>query len=220
MKCWSFVWTTGAVAGVVATSLVPRACWAQEGADETNYVPKVERRDGFTVGIGYGMGAGNYVGYPNEVEKIDNPEYRSSTGMSLASGYSIWLGGALRDWFTVGVGLFAAGGGDKDMIGGGGAFGLHLEAFPLFALGGAWRDLGVSTEFGAAGGTIQKDGDESANGGNMSMVGFGAFFEPWQFWHVSHGPMLSTKYQFSDSMTASTVLLGWRMALYWTQKEN
>lgn len=200
-------------------ALSPGVAWAQEGADETNYVPKSERRDGFTVGLSYGLGVGSYVGYPNEVEKIDNPEYRADTGAALSSGYSIWLGGALRDWFTFGVGLFSAGGKGNDTTAGGGAFGLHLETFPLWPLGGTWRDLGLVTEFGAGGGLLKDGGgNETGNGGNMSMVGAGLFYEPWQFWHMSHGPALVYKYQFSDSMTASTVLLGWRMAFYWTQQ--
>ena len=200
-------------------SIWPRAASAQEGAAETNYVPQVERRSGFSIGLDFGLGLGSYTGYPNEVEKINNPEYRSSTGAALASGYSIWLGGALRDWLTVGAGLFTAGGGDGDVMGGGGAFGMHIEAFPLFALGGNLRDLGMISEFGAGSGALRdKDGEETANGGNMSFIGLGAFFEPWQFWQMSHGPLVMYKAEFSDTMTSNTLLAGWRMAFYWTQK--
>ena len=196
----------------------PQSAWAQEDADETNYIPKTERRDGFSVGLGYGLGLGNYVGYPNEVEAINNPEYRSSTGTSLASGLSVWLGGALRDWLTVGVGMTTQGGSNGDLLAGGAAFGMHLEGFPLFGLGELWRDLGIIAEFGAGSALIEDgDGNETANGGSMSMVGFGLLYEPWQFWRMSTGPTLMYKYQFSDSMTASTVLLGWRLAFYWTQ---
>lgn len=200
-------------------ALSPSLALAQEDADETNYKPKSERRDGFTVGLSYGLGVGSYVGYPNEVEKMNNPEYRADTGAALASGYSIWLGGALRDWFTFGVGLSSAGAQGNDTTAGAGAIGVHLETFPLWPMGGTWRDLGVVTEFGAGGGLLSdSDGNEIGNGGNMAFVGAGLIYEPWQFWHMSHGPALVYKYEFSDSMTASTVLLGWRMAFYWTQQ--
>jgi hypothetical protein len=97
---------------------------------------------------------------------------------------------------------------------------VHVEVFPLFPLGGVWRDLGLATEFGAGGGlTRDSDDNETGNGGNMSMIGLGAFFEPWQFWHMSHGPVLTSRYQFSDSMTAFSIVAGWRMAFYWTQKD-
>lgn len=200
---------------------LPATASAQEGAAESNYVPPIERRSGFNIGLSYGLGVGSYVGYPNEVEKIDNPEYRSSTGAAPASGLSIWLGGALRDWLSVGVGMFTAGGGDENLVAGGSAFGMHIESFPLFPLGGAFKDLGLVTEFGAGAGIMEdKDGEETANGGSMSMVGVGFLFEPWQFWRMSHGPSLMYRYQFSDTMTASTVLVGWRLAFYWTQKDE
>lgn len=200
--------------------LWPTAVAAQEGADETNYAPPVERRSGFSIGLGAGLGVGSFTGYPNEVEKIDNSEYRSSTGLAPASGYSIWLGGALRDWLTVAVGLFTSGGGNEETVGAAGAFGMHIEAFPLYGLGGAFRDLGLVSEFGAGGGALQDgDGEETANGGNMSFVGIGAFFEPWQFWQMSHGPMLMYKTQFSDTMNGNAVFGGWRLAFYWTQPD-
>jgi hypothetical protein len=199
--------------------LWPTAVSAQEGADETNYVPPAERRSGFSVGLGAGLGVGSFTGYPNEVAKIDNPEYRSSTGLAPASGYSIWLGGALRDWLTVGVGLFTSGGGKDDTVGGGGAFGMHIESFPLYALGGTLRDLGLVTEFGAGGGALQEDGDETANGGNMSFIGLGAFWEPLRFWHMSHGPIIMYKTMFSDTMNGNAAFAGWRVAFYWTQPD-
>lgn len=199
--------------------LVPAVAWGQEDADATNYSPPIERRGGFSMGLSYGLGMGSYVGYPNEVGKMNNPEYRAATGAALASGYSIWVGGALRDWFTFGAGMFGSGGGTEDVKGGSGGFGVHLETFPLFGVGGLWRDLALATEFGAGGGVLQdQDGKETANGGAMAVIGTGLIFEPFQFWHMSHGPSLMVRYHFSDSMTASTVMLGWRMAFYWTQK--
>jgi hypothetical protein len=201
--------------------ITSRAAWAQEGAEESNYVAPLERRGGFTLGLDYGLGIGSYVGYPNEVEKIDNPEFRSSTGLTPAGGYSIWLGGALRDWFTVGVGLFTAGGGSGEVRGGAGGFGMRIEAFPLFPLGAAWRDLGLIAELGAGSGALQdEDGEETANGGNMSVIGLGAFFEPWQLWQMSHGPMLIVKTQSSDTMSATSLLAGWRVAFYWSQEDR
>lgn len=199
--------------------LLPAVAWGQEGSDETNYAAPLERRGGFTMGVSYGLGFGNYEGYPNEVEKMNNPEYRVATGTTLASGFSIWLGGALRDWFTFGAGFFSSAANSDDASGGGGGFGVHIEAFPLYPMGGIWRDLALATEFGAGAGVLDnKAGGEDAEGGSMSLVSAGLIFEPWQFWQMSHGPSLMLRHQFSDTMTGTTVLLGWRMAFYWTQK--
>jgi hypothetical protein len=187
----------------------------QEGAEEANYDPPTERRGGFVVGLGLGFGVGNYSGYPNEGEDINNPESHSTTGTSFSNQSSIWIGGALRDWFTFGAGFFRNVANSDDLSGQGFTIGTHLEAFPLYALGGLYRDLGLATEFGAGGGAIfDSENDETANGGSMSTVGVGAFFEPWQFWQMSTGPSMMYTHQFSRSLKVHSFVLGWRAVLY------
>lgn len=200
---------------VLFGALFASSASAQEGAQEADYNPPTERRGGFAAGVGVGVGLGNYSGYPNEAGDINNPESYSTTGAAFSNASSIWIGGALRDWFTFGVGLFQNGGQSGDLSGGGFTIGMHLEGFPLYALGGVYRDLGVAAEFGAGGGAIQdSEGDETASGGSMSTVGAGAFFEPWQFWQISTGPELMYTHQFSRSLKMHAVVIGWRAVLY------
>ena len=167
------------------------------------------------LGLELGVGVGNYSGYPNKSEDINNPESYATTGATFSSSNSIWIGGALRDWFTFGVGMFRNGGSSDDLTGSGFAIGTHLEGFPLYGLGGLYRDLGLAAEFGAGGGMIEgSKGEEMANGGSMSTVGVGAFFEPWQFWQMSTGPQLMYTHQFSRSLHTHALVIGWRGVLY------
>jgi hypothetical protein len=111
--------------------------------------------------------------------------------------------------------MFQNAGGSDDASGGAFAIGMHLEGFPLYSLGGLYRDLGISAEFGAGGGVVlDSDDEETANGGSMSMVGAGVFFEPWQFWQMSTGPAVMYVHQFSRPLTVHAALLGWRLAFY------
>jgi hypothetical protein len=162
-----------------------------------------------------GVGLGRYSGYPNEAEDINNPDSYSTTGSAFSNSSSIWIGGALRDWFTFGAGLFRNRSSSGDLTGSGFAIGTHLEAFPLYGLGGLYRDLGLAAEFGAGGASIRtSDGDETASGGSMSTVGVGAFFEPWQFWQMSTGPRLMYTHQFSRSLHTHAFVIGWRAVFY------
>jgi hypothetical protein len=131
----------------------------------------------------------------------------------------IWLGGTLRDWFTFGLGLSARRGQEGDLAAQSGAFVLHLEGFPLWALGGEWRDVGLFTELGAGGETIvNADQDIVADGGAMSVVGIGVFYEPWQPWLFSLGPSLQYHHEFSQSLESDFVSLGLRVAFYGGQR--
>lgn len=175
------------------------------------------RRYGFTLGTSYGIGAGDASGYPNDLAKIDDPAWRSHTG-GFATGGSLWLGGAITDWFTFGLGTeFASAQGSQAKTSGG-AFMFRVQAFPLFERGGIWRDLGVFADFGTGGGTIQlKSGQELANGGAMSMITGGAFWEAIHWFgsrHVVSGPELWWQYQWSNSLEERTGILAFRTQFY------
>ncbi len=188
---------------------------------EVSYAPPpTERRGGFTVGIAYGISLTNYSGYPNEVAKLSN-DFRQTTGVRLGSGGVLWVGGALRDWLTVGVGAVGASSFDGNPAGTSGGFILHIEAFPLWSLGGLYEDLGVSMDFGAVGATINDpEGETVADGGSMSHVNVGLFYEPFEFWQLSSGPSLWYTHQFSQTMTTNQVLFGWRLVFYGAQPSS
>lgn len=179
--------------------------------------PEPERRYGFAFGLGLGGGYGNSLGYPNKLGQIDNPEFEQNVS-GFATSNVIWFGGTLRDWFTFGIGLSGRGAQEGDYVAQNGAFVLHLEGFPLYALGGGYRDLGLVVETGAGSALITDvEGEVVADGGAVSVIGVGAFYEPWQFWHFSAGPALMYTHEFSQPLNSHVVTLGMRLAFYGVQ---
>ena len=171
------------------------------------------------MGAFLGGTVGNATGYPNELDKIGVGKYQANTGLGAGTGGGFWIGGALRDWFVVGLGISGATVIGKGFQSDGSAFILHLETYPLFYKGGAWRDLGLFGEFGAGGRTIKMgnaSGATVAQGGAMlHHVSFGAIYEPIRFGKFSAGPIAEFTYQFSDSMTtAAAAVIRFRVAFY------
>ncbi len=191
---------------------------ADTGADSNywsgGYGQHNTRRSDFTAGVTIGLLAGEAVGYPNEIGKLDNPDYQASTGFGVGTGTMIWLGGAMKDWLTLGVGasfLRLNGGGLKGS--GGGAL-FRVEAYPLFYQGGPWRDLGFVGNFGIGGMGLFEGSDSRASGGSMSLVGGGAFWEGLRAGHFAFGPALEYQRLFSQSMHVDSALLAFRAAVY------
>lgn len=175
------------------------------------------RRSGFTVGTSFGLMGGSSRGYRNKVAEIGNPSFRASAD-GLGGGGYIWIGGALADWLNFGVGGGGGNFGNADFQWSGGAFLFHIEAFPLFSLGEAWRDVGMSFDFGTGPGTIirKADNEEVSGDGVLSLAGIGLFWEPWRIagGHLTAGPALSFMYGFSEWQTTSFGMLGLRGAFY------
>jgi hypothetical protein len=166
------------------------------------------------LGIAGGLLTSSARGYPNDVAKIDVPQYEANMGLGVALGGAFWLGGALADWLTVGVGAFGGGSESNGLRGSGGSFTVRIEAFPLFYRGGRFQDLGVLFTAGTGGYTIHRGKEKVAEGAGTSAVGLGAFYEPWRFWQLSFGPQIEYSHQFSDSMSAHTLVLGLRSVFY------
>jgi hypothetical protein len=179
--------------------------------------PEPERRYGFAFGLGFGAGFGSALGYPNKLGEIDNPDFEQSVS-GVAFTNSLWLGGALRDWFTFGLGASSRAAQEGDLIAQDLAFVVHIEGFPLWSLGGEWRDVGAFVETGLGSATIvDLDREILADGGAMSVLGLGAFYEPWQLWHFSFGPTLQYHYEYSQSLDSHVVSLGMRSVFYGVQ---
>lgn len=201
------------LAAFLCASLASHPARAAEDEWDGGYARKAERRSGFAAAFDLGFGLGHLSGYPNEVSKIDDPEFESSTGAALGSTWSLWAGGALRDWFTFGLGLMSMGAASKDIKAGSTAFILHVEAFPLWSLGGRLRDLALYTHFGAGGLKIT-GGPEEADGGFMSVLGGGLSYELWRPGHFAIGPVLEGSYSYSQSGEAFGVFAGVRSSFY------
>ena len=191
-----------------------RAAVAAENDWDGDFGVKAERRSDFTLGLSVApLFAGAY-GYPNKAGKVGNDRYVADPGLGFGSIESVWLGGALRDWFTFGVGVtslsYAKGGTTTSATG----MIFRVETFPLWAYGGAWRDAGAYASFGIGGAKLEKDGHSVADGGAVSIVAFGAFWEPVRFGIFSFGP--TTEYTLISSRTATLygASLGARLVLY------
>jgi hypothetical protein len=176
-----------------------------------------ERRGGFTFGIAPAFTLGTIAGFPNDARKINRAAYYTQTGVGAGAAGSFWIGGALTDWFTFGFGLAgnetAASGTRYRSV----SFNFHLEAFPVYALGGPWRELGLFLETGLGSGTLTPKDDASTklvDAGAASRIALGAFYEGVRFSRISMGPYASLEYAWSDSLRHGAGLVGWRAVLY------
>ncbi len=201
-----------ALAGLVISS---DAAAAEEARweDPTKPAPAV-RRSGFAAGISSGLSLGRAWGYPNEAEKIDRRQFLADTKLGWSFGGTLWLGGALTDWFTFGFGLLQAGLSGHGLTAGGGAYVIHLETFPFFYSGKQGQNFGLLANFGAGSVVIMREKESRANGGNMGVIGLGAFWEPLRFWHFSAGPLLEGTYLFSSSAHFLSLTAGMRLVFY------
>jgi hypothetical protein len=174
---------------------------------------KPKRRSDFALGASTGFGIGRASGYPNEVDKIDAPGYKSSTKLGLGSGGLFWLGVAFNDYLTFGIGLgsLSLSGHDRDAKAG--IFGFHVDAYPLFDVDKNLQDLGVFGNVGTGPLTI-KGAPEQAEGGLMSYLEGGVVYERLRLWRFGIGPSVSVIHMWSDSATLTGALIGARVAFY------
>jgi hypothetical protein len=176
--------------------------------------PPAVRRSGVVVGISTGLALSSASGYPNDVAKIDLPEFEVDTGMGVNRGTAFWIGGALADWLTLSAGLSGGSYEKNGLSASGSILHLRIDAFPMFWRGGAWEDLGVSFLAGTGNFSVERGDERVAQGEATSAVGAGAFFEPIRFWQCSTGPELSYNHQFSRSISTHQFVIGWRLVLY------
>jgi hypothetical protein len=181
---------------------------------------KNERRGDFVLAFSPGLVLTSASGYPNEIDKLNRPEYQADSGLAVGPGFEAWLGGAITDWFTFGLGMgYFKGSGSKSKTSGG-AFLVRIETFPLYGLGGGLRDLGVFANFGAGGLTITRESDvegepgKRASAGLASIGGIGVTYELWRAWHFAFAPTAEYQLISSQSLTAHQTLIGARVVFY------
>lgn len=175
------------------------------------------RRAGFLASVDLGGGVASISGYPNDVRKIGVDRYHTSSGALGGANETVWIGGALTDYFNFGLGLtFSELVASNDKIQNV-AFLFRLEGFPLFWKGGAWRDLGAIFTAGTGGVTLAPKSDPSqplVDGGATSMIGGGVFFEGIRFSRFAMGPFALANYFWSQSVERPAVFAGWRAVVY------
>jgi len=175
------------------------------------YKQVASRRSGFVIGLGLGLSGGNAQGYPNEIAKLDDPTYKRNTGGAFGGVNRLWFGGALTDYLVFGLGLVGTGMKHNETKAAGSAFIFHVEGYPLFYRGTVFRDLSLFGDFGAGGMKITGAGRQDADGGLMSVIGFGAGYEAARFWKFKFGPAVEYWHWWSQTMTMNSVAVEARL---------
>lgn len=199
---------TLALVGVLA----PRGAHAED-ADSLNRKTHAVRRSDFAAGIGLGAAFGRASGYPNEVQKVDDPAYRQNTKLGAGVNQFLWLGVAFNDYLTFGLGFGGIGLSGNDRKGKAQVFGFHLDAYPLFAVDKNLQDLGVFANIGTGPLKIT-GGKEEADGGLMSYLEGGLVYERLRLWRFGIGPTASVAHMFSDSAKLTATQVGLRVTFY------
>jgi hypothetical protein len=208
-------------AAVLATLGAAAPAWAESPADDWSgdYGKKAERRSDFVLGVSPGVVLGTASGYPNEIDKLHQPEWQVDSGFTGGFGFDAWLGGALTDWFTFGVGGAYYGGHGSGGTTRGAAFLIRVETFPLYGFGGPLRDLAVFANFGA--GNLVLDPDDKtaskksrADSGFASIGGGGVAYELFRTKHFAFAPSAEYLLFASEALHAHQVLMGVRVVYY------
>lgn len=174
---------------------------------------KAERRSDFTAGVSFGLFAANAYGYPNEARKIGNDAYVADTGLGVGTARTYWIGGALR------------GGSPSVSAIGTSAIRPRPRCFGIrsgvpgrdLSLLGLRREVarrGVQANFGIGGMKLEEGADKRADGGALSIVGLGAFWEPVRFSIFSFGPNIEYTHLFSRTLSLYGTTVGARLVLY------
>src|SRR5438067_434328 len=103
----ALVWL--AATAIASAMAWPRGARAEGAANEAPAAPwenaPPTRRGGFMTSVDVGGGVAGVAGFPNDVHKIGLARYYTSTGVIPGAAGTLWIGGALTDYFNFGLGL-------------------------------------------------------------------------------------------------------------------
>ena len=201
-------WTALAVA-LSSTAAAAETAPAQKPAEN--------ERGGFVLGLTGGFAMGTASGYPNDLQKLDNPTFHSDGGFMVGESSGFMMMGAFARELNFGIWLnqsFTSSSAGKSNAYGGG---FRVEVFPIGWLVPALRDLVFIGQFGIGGGNLTGAAPEAAEG-VQSYVGAGAFYE-WMFAHPGKtrwvvGPSVEYQLVTSRPFDRPNVVFGLRFALY------
>lgn len=183
-----------------------------------------ERRTVLAMGISIGASLGSASGFPNDPTKIGLISNYTDSGIGAGYGARAWAGFALRDFLVFGASIGTLGFDAGENVVFIGTVGFHTEVFPLYALGGTFRELGLALETGIGTGIVTPSNDTSTllvDGGLTSSIGVSGFYEGVRIGpKLSMGPYLAYDYTWSASMRGGAFVLGWRTALYPLNKKK
>jgi hypothetical protein len=174
------------------------------------------RRGGFAVGLNLGLGLGAANGFPNDSKKIGRAEYYTESGIGFATGSSLWLGGALSDWLTFGVGAGYSMILSGDTESRSGMLLFHTDVYPLYALGGPLQDVGAMFQAGFGFPTTidTKTEETLIDGAGSSYLFLGGFWDGIKAWQFHMGPYAGVHYMWSDSVRRPLAIVGFRTTLF------
>jgi hypothetical protein len=196
------------------TASAPALAEGKNDAWDGDFEVKAERRSNFALGLRLAPALGWARGYPNEASKIDDPRYLANTHAAGGFDYEIYLGGAIRDWFTFAIGMEGIGIKGNSITASAGVYTLRTEIYPGWTLGGPWRDLGVAMDFGIGSMKLERHGTEVASGGAIGFTGFEVFHETLRLGKFNFGPALGYRQLFSPSAHGNILYLGLHSAFY------
>jgi hypothetical protein len=199
------------VLGLLTTGLAHAE--TEENSSAPSLTHKAKRRSDVAIGFTGGVGFGRASGYPNELDKLDDPAYRSNTKLGVGGANLLWLGVAFNDYLTFGVGFggFTLSGNDRSAKAQ--LFAFHVDTYPLFDVGENFKDLGVFGNVGTGPFKIT-GGPNEANGGAVSYLEAGVVYERLRLWRFGIGPSVSLIHTWSESITSTSGLIGVRAAFY------
>lgn len=204
---------SGALMGLFAVTSAHGQSAEDGAATSKDYEGEATRRSGFTIGASGGFGFGRAQGYPNEINKLNRGEYSSNTKLGLGTGGAVWLGVAFNDYLSFGLGMGALGLTGNDREASAAAFLFHVDAYPLFKVDKALRDLAVFGHVGTGPLDIT-GGEDPADGGLMAYVEGGLAYEGLRLWQFGLGPSVSVMHMWSESATLTAGVVGGRLAFY------
>jgi hypothetical protein len=138
------------------------------------------------------------------------------TGIVPGFGYTVTIGGVFTDWFAFHLGLSTAGATKGDHQNGVTAFIMGLETWPLFSLGGVWRDVGIGADFGTGSASVKSkaSGETLADGGGMSMIRATVFWDALRAGRWNFGPYVAYEHHDAETYAGNVGWIGVRTAFY------
>jgi hypothetical protein len=208
-----FAATTSAAAAAVPVGQQPTA-------NELEAPHKL--RSGVAVGITLGVGPVGASGYPNDLNKIGDPNFYSSSDWMIGNSESVFLMGALTDYLNFGFWYTHESAESREWRSVGNGGGLRVELFPLVGLVGLvsrFSGLGLLAQFGVGSGFLSSKVDPPSRAeGTQSFITAGALYE-WSFGHVlgghlGAGPTLEYHTIWSQPFDRQGLLASARVVFY------
>jgi hypothetical protein len=139
------------------------------------------------VGLAVGAGPVGASGYPNDLTRIGDPNYYSSSGWMVGLSESVLLLGALTDYLNFGFWFTHDSSENRDFRSNGSGGGLRVEAFPLIGILPRFAGLGALAQFGLGSGFLtSKALAVPRDEGTRSFIAAGVLYE-WSFGHLLGG---------------------------------